>query len=188
MGTRSLVVALLACLALAASAQQTVDTTATLQGFVQHPFDTEPGMLVLPLPYEAFGIRSFVLSIKGESGGWDRFLGRYVETKGRITPDADGRLLLDIQHIKEVTAPGTSQRQFDRGATMRGVITAAVIPPRFSWHDAQGRPSGVNPTLLYTIQNQRQSPIFFVLPTNDLVCVTVRPADGNGAWNYATQV
>lgn len=188
MHTHSLVLALLATFAAAAAAQQAPDTTVTLQGFVQHFADSEPETLVVPQPFQAFGVHTFVLSLGDQSGKWERFLGQYVEARGRVSPDPDGRLIFDVQRMKEVEAPGTAHRTLDRGTTMHAVITAAVIPNRVRWHDAQGKPTGVNPTLRYAIRNQRQTPIFFVLPTNNLLCVSVNPVNGSGKWNYATTV
>jgi len=170
--------------------QASSDTSVTLQGFLQ---EGAAGKLVLvvPLPLEALGHRTFALAVTGDADRWDRWVNRYVEAAGRVSlsraDTASAPLSIAVRQMKEVEPPGTARRTVDRGFTQHGVISLAVIPNRFRWRGPRGDSTGVNPLLLYRVVNQRQAPIRFVMPTNDLLCVTVRDADGIVLWRHASQ-
>jgi len=183
-------IGLAACGVATARAQATPDSGVIVHGFLQR--DPDDGWtIVVPQPFEAGGVRTFVLQIQGKPSRWSRFLDRYVEATGRVplTPPGAARELLSIvvEEMKEVEPPGTAHKMLDRDLTLHADITLAVIPNRIAWTDRSGRPTGVNPVLLYSVRNQRQAPIAFRLPTNDLLCATVLTDEGVTRWEHTTQ-
>lgn len=165
-----------------APAQQPADTTTVLQGFLQANGSTG-WVIVPPLAVEALGRRTFVVPLAGEGGRWRKFASRFVEASGHLGRNAD-TLVLDAQHMKEVDPARTAHATYDRGVTRHARISLSVIPNRIAWSDSSGRSTGVNPTVLYVIKNERTAPIYIVLSTNDLICLTVQ---GNAsAWDTTT--
>lgn len=173
--------------AASATAQTAPDTTVTIQGFVQRNADSGTWTIVVPLALELGRHRTFVLPIEGKSGRWSRFVDRYVEATGRVSLAEPIRLGIGVEAMREVEAPGTSHRIFDRGLTIHAEITLAAIPRRFAWRDERGAPTGVNPMLLYTVTNRRQAPIRFVVHRNQMLCVTITSLDGTMQWDLATE-
>jgi len=192
----SLAHALLACVVAPVAAQHasdtaTSDTALTVQGFLQRDDQFDLWTIVVPLHVQALGVRTFVVPLVGKADRWSWFVSRYIEATGRLSRLPSGGVPgvgFAVEKMQEVEPPGAAHRTFDRGLTLHAKITAAVIPNRFAWSDAEGNPTGVNPTVLYTILNQRQAPIIFLLQNNDLLCLTVRNAASGGEWHHATQV
>jgi hypothetical protein len=190
MRATSALMVLAACAIATARAQTTPDTSVIVRGFLQHdPNGT--WTIVVPESFEAGGVRAFVLPLQGKASRWSQFLDRYVEASGRVplvpTGAARDSLAIVVEQMKEVEPPGTAHKRLDRDLTLHAEITLAVIPNRIAWNDRNGRPTGVNPVLLYSVQNQRQAPIAFRLPTNDLLCVTVLTDEGVTRWEHTTQ-
>jgi hypothetical protein len=184
------VIVLATCSLATVAAQATPDTGVIVYGFLQH----EPAgawTIVVPQSFEVGGVRTFVLQLQGKASRWSQFLDRYVAVRGRVPLVAAGPardfLAIVVEEMKEVEPPGTARKRLDRDLTLHAEITLAVIPNRIAWNDRSGRPTGVNPVLLYSIQNQRQAPIAFRLPTNDLLCVTVLTDEGVTRWEHTTQ-
>jgi hypothetical protein len=176
-------IVLAACGVATARAQATPDTSAVVRGFLQH--DPNGGWtIVVPESFEAGGVSTFVLQVQGKASRWSRFLDRYVEARGPVARDFPG---IVVEEMKEVEPPGTAHKRLDRDLTLHAEITLAVVPNRIAWNDRNGRPTGVNPVLFYSIRNQRQAPIAFRLPTNDLLCATVLTDEGVTRWEHTTQ-
>jgi hypothetical protein len=171
---------------------QAADTMVTAQGFLQRDDQVGLWTIVVPLPLRAFGARTYVVPVVGEPERWSRFVNHYIEATGRVThlPERGNPPIgMEIEKARDVEPPGTGHATVDRGMTLHADITLSVIPNRFSWQDANGNESGVNPIALYTILNRRSTPIYFLLPTNDFLCITVKTAEDNiMIWDSTTQV
>jgi hypothetical protein len=187
----TLIVVLLSGAAVAAPTQGTADTTLTVEGFLQNDEQFDLWTIVLPLPLRTLGVRTFVLPLVGGARRWSVLRNRYVAAHGRVSHLASGGtpgigFTVDAMHERE--PPGTVRVSVDRSTTRHSDVTLSVVPNRFGWHDAQGNESGVNPVLLYTITNRRETPIFFMLPSNDFVCVSVRSVTDGSGWDSTTHV
>ena len=174
-----------------ASAQEAVDTMVTAQGFLQQ--DDQAGWtIVVPLPLRAFGTRTYVVPLVGKPERWGKFVNHYIEATGRVTriPErGEPPIAMEIEKAKEIEPPGTGHATVDRRMTLHADVTLSVIPNRFSWHDANGKETGVNPIVLYSILNRRETPIYWVLPNNDFLCITVKTLKDNvKTWDSTTQV
>jgi hypothetical protein len=186
--------ALLASLAAPAAPQPLVDTTVTLQGFLQEDQSSGTMIVLVPLPFEALGVRTFALAVQGKTGRWTQLLRHYVEVQGRISVVSAGGVVglgIDIAHLNEMEPPGTVRHPVGHGFSINTSVAAAVIPNRFAWVDSQGRATGVNPFVSYTVSERKgtlqESPIFAVLPTNNLLCLRVNRLDAVGEWDTTTQ-
>ena len=173
-----------------AAAQVPVDTLLTIQGFLQQD-QVGNWTIVVPLPLQVLGTRTFVVPLEGHADRWTRFLNRYIEAKGRIThrpergqPDIG----MEVGSARELEPPGTARTKVDHGITLQADVTLSVVPNRFSWRDSTQRATGVNPMLVYTILNRRAAPIYFFLPTNNFLCVTIKSNDGVALWDSTTRV
>jgi hypothetical protein len=189
-----LCLALLASLAAPVAPQPQVDTTVTLQGFLQQDQSAGTMVVLVPLPFEALGVRTFVLAVQGKTGRWSQLLTHYVEVQGRVSVVSGAGAVglgIDIDHIKEMEPPGTVRHPVGHGFSVKTTVAAAVIPNRFAWVDSQGRPTGVNPFVSYTVSERKgtlqESPIFALLPTNELLCVRVNRLDTGWEWDTTTQ-
>lgn len=174
-----------------ASGQETVDTIVTAQGFLQQ--DDQAGWtIVVPLPLRAFGTRTYVVPVVGKPERWSKYVNHYIEATGRVMriPERGNPPIgMEIEKAKDVEPPGTGHTTVDRGMTLHADVTLSVIPNRFSWHDATGRETGVNPMVLYSILNRRDTPIYWVLPNNDFLCITVKTLKDNvKTWDSTTHV
>ena len=178
------VLALLVVVPRGAPAQQSSDTSVTLQGFMQENGTESDWAIVTPVSIAAFGARTFVIALSPAGGRWTRFVSRYVEASGRLARNGTGGLVLDVQRMKEVEPPGTSHAVYDRGMTQHASISLSVVPNRIAWNDSAGHTTGVNPAILYVIKNERSAPIYIVLGTNDLICLTVQGP--TSAWDTTT--
>jgi hypothetical protein len=191
MRERALVLALLVCTAAPAATQESVDTALTIQGFLQRDNEFGVWTIVVPLPLRVLGTRTYVVPVVGKPERWGRYLNRYIEASGRVTrlPErGDPSIGMEVENAKELDPPGTARGTVDRGVTLHADITLSVIPNRFSWKDATGSPTGVNPMLVYTILNRRAAPIFFILQNNRFLCITVKSHEGVTVWDTTTIV
>ena len=187
----SLALALLVCSAALMAAQQSVDTTLTIQGFLQRDNDVGVWTMVVPLPLQVLGTQTYVVPVVGKPERWGKYLNRYIEASGRVTrlPErGNPGIGMEVEKAKELEPPGTARATLDHGMTLHADITLSVVPNRFAWRDSAGTPTGVNPMLVYTIFNRRAAPIFFVLPTRRFLCVTVKSAEGIAVWDTTTLV
>jgi hypothetical protein len=191
MRARTVVLALLVCTTAPAATQESVDTALTVQGFLQR--DNEFGLwtIVVPLPLRVLGTQTYVVPVVGKPERWGRYLNRYIEASGRVTrlPERGNPSIgMEVEQAKELEPPGTARATVDRGVTLHADVTLSVIPNRFSWRDSTDGPTGVNPMLVYSIHNRRAAPIFFILPTNRFLCITVKSHEGIAVWDTTTMV
>jgi hypothetical protein len=173
----ALAVAVLSSSLAPAATQEAVDTMVAVQGFLQQDDQVGTWTIVVPLPLEVLGTRTFVLPLVGKPERWSRYVNRYIEARGRITrlPErGHPGIGMEIDKAQEIEPPGTVRTTVDHGVTLHADVTLSAIPNRFRWRDANGNETGVNPLLLYVILNRRDSPILFILPTKDLLCVSVK--------------
>ena len=169
-----------------AQAPPATDTTVLLQGFVQTDA-TGQWTMVTPLPVTALGKSSYVMRLAGNSSLWNRLEGQYVEATGQLSTEAVGGYALTVAGMKRVDPPGTMHRDYNAGYTVHARMTLSVVPNRFAWV-RDGRSTGVNPTVIYTIDNQRTNPILIILHKDDLVCMSVRTYDSEVTlWDSTTQ-
>jgi len=175
-----------------ASAQQAVDTVVTVQGFLQEDDQVGVWTIVVPLPLEVLGSRTFVVPVVGKPERWKRFVNHYIQARGRVTriPERGNPPIgLEIDKADDVEPPGTRHVAVDHGTSLRADVALSVIPNRFAWRDTDGQDTGVNPIVLYSIVNRRSTPIYFFLPNNDFLCVTTRyKGDNTKLWDSTTKV
>jgi len=191
MRDRALLLALLVCPTAAAATQQPVDTALTIQGFLQRDNEFGQWTIVVPLPLRVLGQQTYVVPVVGKPERWSRYLNRFIEAKGTVTrlPERGNPSIgMEVEDAKELDPPGTARTTVDRGLTLHADVTLSVIPDRFSWKDANGDPTGVNPVFVYSILNRRAAPIYFLLPSNRFLCVTVKTSDGVSVWDTTTVV
>src|SRR5216683_1297950 len=86
----TVIVALLGGAAAAAPTQETADTTLTVEGFLQDDEQFDLWTIVLPLPLQTLGARTFVLPLVGGAGRWSPLRNRYVAAHGRVSRLASG--------------------------------------------------------------------------------------------------
>jgi hypothetical protein len=179
----ALVVLLLALGPLAASAQ--ADTTLTVEGFLQADDQGGGWTLVVPASITAFHVRTFTLPLAPPAGRWHDLRNFYVAAHGRVSRTADPtpQLVLAVEDMRETTPPGTVDRVFDGGLGLRSRATLSVVPNRFAWEDAHGRPSGVNPLVLYTMVSERANGVEVIRPAEAEFCVRVFNAQSVPTWD-----
>jgi hypothetical protein len=183
--------ALLVCSAPTTAPQQPVDTALTVQGFLQQDDVVGIWTIVVPLALDVLGTRTYVVPVVGKPERWSRFRNRYIEASGRVTrlPErGNPGIGIEVDKAKSVEPPGTARATVDHGLTLHADITLSVVPHRFAWRDSAGSPTGVNPLFVYTIQNRRAAPIFFLLPTRRFLCLEVKSAEGITLWDSTTLV
>jgi len=171
---------LLACVA-APGAGQGSDTAVTVRGFLE-PADSGGWHLILPQPVEVEGRRVNLLVARGDDRRFPRLQDRFVRAAGRVV-FGPGAPALEITAMSEIVPDGTARSTIHPSFNQSAVLTLAAIPNAFSWRLADGRPSGVQPLLMYTILNHGQTELDFVFRTNDLLCVDVREAAGREEWH-----
>jgi hypothetical protein len=174
-----------------APAQQAADTTLTVEGFLQNDEQFDLWTIVVPLPLQVLGVRTFVLPLVGKADRWSRYRNEFVAARGRVAPVPGGGtpgIGIDVESMSARLPPRTSRRSVDHGLTLHADVTLSVVPDRFAWRDAQGAETGVNPIALFSITNRRQTPILFMLRTNDFLCISVNAGKGGERWDSTTKV
>jgi hypothetical protein len=188
--TLVLAIALLS-VAAASPAQQADDTALTVEGFLQNDEQFDLWTIVTPLPLHALGVRTFVLPLVGKGGRWSRYRNEYVAARGHVARVPEGGtpgIGIDVEKMTARMPPRTTHRTVDHGLTLHADVTLSVVPDRFGWRDAQGEETGVNPIALFSITNQRQTPILFLLQTNDFLCISVTGSQSGYHWDSTTKV
>src|SRR5438046_4920101 len=134
----SLALARLVCSAARMAAQQSVDTTLTIQGFLQRDNEVDVWTIVVPLPVQVLGTRTYVVPVVGKPERWGKYLNRYIEASGRVTrlPERGNPAIgMEVERAKEVEPPGTARATVDHGLTLHADITLSVLPHRLRWRD-----------------------------------------------------
>lgn len=150
----------------------------TVYGFLQAA-DSGRWTLLLPDPVPLAGRRFGILTAVGDDAHWSRLEDRFLEVLGRVRPGAGSdRPVIAIERLHQLEPPGTGRHDVDLSFNQRAEVTLAAIPNRFAWRLSDGQPSGVQPLLMFTVHNEGQTAIDFMLPTNDALCVRVGPSGG----------
>src|SRR5690349_10968715 len=186
-----LALAMLGVRAAPSRAQEAADTAMTVEGFLQNDEQFDLWTIVAPLPLHALGVRTFVLPLVGKAGPWSRYRNEYVEARGHVARVPGGGspgIGIAVEDMSARVPPRTTHRSVDHGFTLHADVTLSVIPDRFAWRDTLGDETGVNPILLFTITNRRQAPIMFMLPTKDLLCISVSDSQRGSQWDSTTKV
>ncbi len=179
-------IALLVVLA-GSAAQAPQDSTITVHGFLQ-PDDSGRWTLLLPDPVPVAGRPFGVLAAVGDAARWARVRDRFVEVVGRVRLGGSPRPVMAIERLREIEPPGTGRTAVDLSFNQRAVVTLAAIPNRFAWRLKDGQPSGVQPLLMFTVHNEGQTDIDFLLPTNDALCARVRASAGARETTWQTSL
>lgn len=173
--------------------QQPPDTTVVVQGLlVQVPGDGE-WLLALPTPFRFRDRVIAELQLAGDTERWAGFAGHYVEARGTLTgpavPSSRPRGALVIAAVREVDPEGTVRKNVSGSFTHRVSAVLWVLPHRFAWLDADGRPTGVGPAIVYTLNNHSESEVKLEFESKDFVCFTVEPKNGGAPpWRFARQL
>lgn len=182
----SLALALFALLFSSAQAPQ--DSAVTVYGFLQ-PADSGRWTLLLPDPVSVAGRRFGMLTAIGEDARWSRMQARFLEVLGRVRIDVGSdRPIIAIDRLRQLDPPGTGRHNVDLSFNQRAEVTLAAIPNRFAWRLSDGQASGVQPLLVFTVHNEGQTAIDFMLPTNDALCVSVGPSGGSREATWHTSL
>ncbi|PYO75857.1 MAG: hypothetical protein E6K55_09120 [Gemmatimonadetes bacterium] len=166
-----------------APAQASSDTTVTAEGFVERT-DSGGWEIMLPQPLTVAGRQVNLLTARGKVGPYSRLQDRYVRAVGRVRL-APGEAAFEVTHVQEVEPEGTGRSEIHPSFDQTAIITLSAIPDRFVWRLPDGRWSGVQPLLVYTVLNHGQSELDFMFRTNDILCVQVRPQDGGTPWQIS---
>src|ERR1041385_297203 len=121
----AIVLAVLVVAAPPAVPQQAVDTTLTLQGFLQQDNDVGVWTIVVPLPLAVLGTQTYVVPVVGKPQRWSRFVNRYVEATGRVTSLPErGTPPIGMEIDHQAPGPGHGRRlAAGRGAQIGGAVT-----------------------------------------------------------------
>ncbi|HEV8266298.1 MAG TPA: hypothetical protein VGQ06_15225 [Gemmatimonadales bacterium] len=195
-----MVVGIAAVLSAAARAQQPTpgpvpsDTTAVVQGLIGQEPGSSVWLLALPVP---FRFRDRVIA-ELELGGrdtrrWIGFDSHYVEARGTVGVEPVAghpfRGRLHVTAVREVDPAGTARRMVSNSWTHRVAATLWVLPQTFAWVDEQGRPTGVGPTIVYTLNNHGESDVALQLGSRDFACFSVEPkAGGAPPWTFVRRL
>ncbi|HET7250907.1 MAG TPA: hypothetical protein VFI79_13740 [Gemmatimonadales bacterium] len=195
---RSRLLLLPLALAPGAAAQSSApnDSTVTVRGIVELRTDQTDSagawVVFLPVPVVVQDLRTNTIALAGGERLASRFADRYVEVRARVAVerDASGRTLAiaNDERIREVRPPGLVQQDVELSLSERATVELAVVPQAAVWVDRAGVPSGVTPTVLFSVVNHSQTELRFFFPTNEVVCVLVRPADGGSAHEVTWKV
>lgn len=163
------------------------DTAVVVQGvLLQVPASAGGEWLVaLPTPFRFHDRNITELPVARDNKRWEKFQNRYVEAHGRL--QSTGALRVD--EMREVEPEGTVRKTTRTSFSHRIVLVLWVLPQHFRWRDAAGRPTGVTPSIIYTMNNHGESALTLRFATNDFVCFSVEPVDGGTpAWHFATHL
>ena len=181
-----LALALLACVAVRSAGQASPDTALTVHGFLE-PADSGGWDLLLPDPVVVEKRRVNLLTARGDETGWRRMEHHFVRAVGRVNVGRT-QAVMEVERLQEVEPVGIGRVTVHPSFNQTAVVTLATVPNRFAWRLPDGRESGVQPLLMYTILNHGQSEIDFMLPTNEVLCAGVRRAGGEAGSEWRTSI
>jgi hypothetical protein len=182
---------LLAALVAAASpaargqALATVDTEMTALGIVQLHGDAADSaaawVVFLPTPVRLGSLRTNVLELEDPRAA-QRYVDRFVEVRGRVTIGRDGgaayHAVVSGARLREVRPPGTVERAVDLSLSQHATVLLSLVPRQVTWHDSAGKATATTPTVLFSVVNHSLTPLEFSFPSDEVVCISVRPAEG----------
>jgi hypothetical protein len=181
---RNSVVCLAFLFATNATAQRlvSVDSNMTVRGIVEFRTDrsdsTGAWVVFLPTPVMVKNLKTNNVTLVGGGRVAARFADRYVEVQGRVAAerDATGRTIAiaNEPRITEIRPEGLVQEDVELGLSEYVTVELAVVPRAAAWHDSTGAPSGVTPTVLFSIVNHSQTDLRYYFPTTEVVCVGVQ--------------
>jgi len=160
-------------------AQGATDTTVRVTGIVKAAREGPSRWgLFLPATIVVRGVRIGWLPIVGEARGITNHQDRFVEATGTLRSgiDSGGAVMVALVDpgLKEIDPSGIVRRDVRLSYTQRAVVTLAVEPSRFAWHDSSGTVSGVRPVLFFGLVNQGDAPIQLNFPRYEVFCVRVQ--------------
>jgi hypothetical protein len=164
-----------------------VDSIMTVRGIVEFRTDrsdaTGAWVVFLPTPILVKNLKTNNVTLAGGERVAARFSDRYVEVRGRVAVerDATGRTVAvaNEPRIAEVRPDGLVQEDVELSLSEHATVELAVVPRAAAWHDSTGAPSGVTPTVLFSIVNHSQTELRFYFPTTEVVCVGVQQVDAD---------
>src|SRR5207247_662345 len=121
MRSRCAVFALLVGAAGPAATQEPVDTTLTIQGFLQRDNEVDVWTIVVPLPVQVLGTRTYVVPVVGKPELWGKYLNRYIGASWPVTRQpSEGIDVWDTTTI--VPSPDARRFTMQRGGRFRDAI------------------------------------------------------------------
>jgi hypothetical protein len=165
-----------------------VDTMLTARGIVELRTDVADTahrwVVFLPVPITLWNLKTNTLVLAGGERVADRYVDRFVELKARVAVErnAAGKTsaIANDVRLREIQPDGMVQTDVDLSLSQHATVQMAVVPKIVVWRDGSGAPSGVTPTVLFSIINQSQTELRFFFPTNEVVCLRVRLEDEGG--------
>lgn len=169
------------------------DTTVVVQGLLVQVPPNGAWLLALPTPFKFRDRVIAELDLTGNTSRWSGFAGHYVEARGVLAgdpaagPRARGRFM--VATVREVDPPGAVHKNVTTSWSSRAAMTLWVLPHRITWVDAEGRPTGVGPAIMYTLNYHGEADVTLTFESKDFVCFTVEPQRGGApAWHFKRQL
>jgi hypothetical protein len=179
--------------ALGAQASGAPDSTITVRGLLQVVEGSggrpASALLTLEKPVQVGDRDAGTLALEGDLRRLAQSDGHFLQVTGSIRMTEGGPLPeLRVTRVREAQAEGQVHHNLSRDLNEMVLVGLTVVPARVHWRDAAGRLSPTTPAVLFTITNMSRVELQPLLPTTDLVCVTVTPPSGSApAWKYAWQ-
>lgn len=194
-----MVVGIAAVLSAPARAQEPIqqpaqsDTAAVVQGLIAQLPGSNVWLLALPVPFRFRDRVIAELELAGDARRWTGFASHYVEARGTVSaePVAGHQLRgrLRVTAVREVDPAGTVRRMVSNSWTHRVAATLWVLPQTFAWVDERGHPTGVGPTIVYTLNNHGESDVALQFGSRDFACFAVEPkAGGAPPWTFVRRL
>jgi len=165
-----------------------VDSIMVVRGIVELRTDRSDSardwVVFLPAPVTVKNLKTNTVTLAGGERVAGRFVDRYVEVQARVAveQDAAGRTSATANEarIREIRPAGMVEQDVDLSVSQHATVQLAVVPQAAVWRDRRGEPSGVTPTVLFSIVNHSQTELRLFFPTNEVVCLRVRSDAGGG--------
>ena len=94
-----------------------------------------------------------------------------------------------VATVREVDPPGAAHKNVTTSWSSRAAMTLWVLPHRITWVDAEGRPTGVGPAIVYTLNNHGEADVTLTFESKNFVCFTVEPQRGGAPpWQFVRQL
>jgi hypothetical protein len=177
------------------------DSIVTVRGLLQ-VIDGPGGrpasaLLTLEKPVQLGDRGTGILALDGDLSRLAQSDSHFLQVTGSVRMPASGAGAaaggeplpeLHVTKVREAQAAGLVHHNLSRDLNEMVLVGLTVVPAEVHWRDAAGRLSPATPAVLFTITNMSRVELQPLLPTTDLVCVSVTPPGGNApAWRYAWQ-